>query len=104
MGVMEEPPIYDRPCGVAGAEGWPAKIKVVQEVLEWWLVQKESGLKKQSPGFKPRLVPLQKKVVERINYQYEFEFFSASQGIGYSIPALLHSKTTPMLKNLPQVY
>ena len=28
---------YDRPCGVPGAEGWPAKIKVIQEVLEWLL-------------------------------------------------------------------
>ena len=28
---------YDRPCGVPGVEGWPAKIKAVQEVLEWWL-------------------------------------------------------------------
>ena len=28
---------YDRPCGVPGAEGWPAKITVIQEVLEWLL-------------------------------------------------------------------
>ena len=41
MGVLDEPPINDRPCGVAGAEGWPAKIKVVQEVPEWWLGLKE---------------------------------------------------------------
>ncbi len=38
---MEEPPINDRLCRVAGAEGWPAKIKVVQEVLEWLLGLKE---------------------------------------------------------------
>ena len=41
MGVLDEPPINDRPFGVAGAEGWPAKIKVVQEVLGWWLGLKE---------------------------------------------------------------
>ena len=32
---------YDRPCGVAGAEGWPAKIMVVPGVLEWLLWLKE---------------------------------------------------------------
>ncbi|MBN2396310.1 MAG: hypothetical protein JXC36_07600, partial [Candidatus Atribacteria bacterium] len=32
---------YDRPCGVAGAKGWPAKIKAVPEVLEWLLGLKE---------------------------------------------------------------
>ena len=37
MGVLDEPPINDRPFGVAGAEGWPAKIKVVQGVPEWLL-------------------------------------------------------------------
>ena len=29
--------INDRPCGVPRAEEWPAKITVVQEVLEWLL-------------------------------------------------------------------
>ncbi len=38
---MEEPPINDLPCRVAGVEGWPAKIKVVQEVTEGGLGLKE---------------------------------------------------------------
>jgi len=32
---------YNRPCGVAGAEGWPAKIKVIPGVPDWWLGLKE---------------------------------------------------------------